>query len=174
MIQTIKELQETLAAIENFGLEVKRMQEAQDQILKMLEPIQMPQLAWIANMAKIAELMDGKPENNEIRLIEIKGNTVRFEVKEKRARKDTSIHFLILKALLTKSDEDCFASYDDIDKFLVDSSLEEITDKRKKRKRILDGKRQIPRFLGVEPTYNDFEIIEIVEEKGLRLHNPVI
>lgn len=129
------------------------------------------QQKWISALYGLSSSQSTRPK---LHLIRLGNGRVIFESDVKKFRKENSQHLLILKALITESDETGFISYDALENMLVKNGLEPSPTPQKARERILYAIRPIYRFLGIPKLYDGIEIIKIVEGKGLKIHNPLL
>ena len=140
-----------------------------------LSPLRETQKQWI----KLVERLNGNTtsENEaktKVKLIRYDEGKVIFKLTSKEISKENSHHLLLVIALLDKSDEKGFMSYKDIEQHFRANDLAAINDNKKSRKRILDAKKAVFRFLGIPEKYEGKELIEVVEKKGLKMYNPSV
>lgn len=132
--------------------------------------ISVQHLDWLKQISLFSEI---KKENGHP-LIEIRDREIIFNLKHTKFRKASSVHRLLLLALICISDESKFLSYDNIEKYFVENGLEPLLDKKKSRKRILDAKKDVFRLIGIPTSHQGISLIKIIEGQGLKLYNPKV
>lgn len=157
--------------LENYIKFSDKMTEAAIAVAETLKPIQNIQLQWLKTVSGHSWSKEIKNQKNKIRLIRASNGRVFFAMQVKKPRKQDSLHFLVLKALLTESDGNGFISYEKLDEYLVKNGRKHV---KNKKKRIWDALREFKRFLGVPECYNEVQLVEKIRGKGLRLHNPEV
>lgn len=111
----------------------------------------------------------------KIRLIRHEGNKIIFGSKIKPIKKKDSFHLLLLLALLTRTDENGFLSYQDIDKYFLENGKEKIESEEDSLKRIWNALDALFRFLlGIDKVDEREKWITTIAGKGLQIYNPVI
>lgn len=144
------------------------------QLDELMAPIGNFQKNWLSAISNLNLTHETKQVPQKVLLIRYQDNKVIFKFNVKLIRGKNPQHLLILKALLHESDSSGFISYEDLENTFVRNGRRAISDKAKSRKRILDSRQVMFRFLGIPETYNGVELVQIIEGKGLRLHNPLI
>lgn len=145
-----------------------------EEISRSLEPLRKLHSDWIASVYFLGankKKQESKIQYLEQSLIRYENGEVFFALQSKPPRKKDSLHLTLLKALLFKSDDSGFISYDSLFEFFKQQGIDLGSNPRKK---ILDSKREFPRFLGIPTSYKGKNILDVVKGKGLRLYNPEI